>query len=255
LSICRTVKRPEVTERTVTEAAGSRQFDTLPDDNSIPRKLDEFLLLRETHHRLANTFTVLVSILRCDLAPFASRDLGKAFARLEEQILAFGKLHRSLLVGARSDWISVQYYVEHLCKALSDALLQPLNLACEVHVDAGELPSERCEVLGLVIAELVTNAAKYAFCNRVDGLVRVELVQKVDAWLCTVSDNGEGTRTAMPGVGSKIVEQLVRTMGGRVATRSGLSGTSTAIIFPIAELGAARLSAAPKEGDRGRHLL
>jgi len=144
-------------------------------------------------------------------------------------MIAFGELHRSLLVGARSDWISVPYYVEHLCKALSDALLEPRGVTFEVHVDAGELRSEQCELFGLVIAELVTNAAKHAFCDGVDGIVRVELVRQAHGWLCVVSDNGDGAGAVLPGIGSKIIEQLVQTMGGRIARRSSASGTSIAV--------------------------
>jgi two-component sensor histidine kinase len=33
----------------------------------ILRQTDEFLLLREMHHRVANTLTVLTSVLQCNL--------------------------------------------------------------------------------------------------------------------------------------------------------------------------------------------
>lgn len=217
------------------DAASLQKLDAAPVDGLVPQRADEFLLLREMNHRLANTLTVLISVLRCDIELAASPSLQDALARLEKRILAFSRLHRSLIIGAANNWISVQYYVEHLCQALSDAVLEPLGVVCEVHVDAGELPSERCELLGLVIAELVTNAAKHAFGDRDDGVVRVELVRKADAWLCTVSDNGSGKSTETHGPGLKIVGQLVRTMGGHFARKSGPSGTSTAIICPIAE--------------------
>lgn len=102
------------------------------------RKSDEFLLLREMHHRLANTLTVLTSMLRREFALSASPGLRDSLARCEARIVAFGNLHKSLLVGAANDWISVQYYIGHLCGALSEALLKPLGIRCEVSVDAGE---------------------------------------------------------------------------------------------------------------------
>jgi two-component sensor histidine kinase len=90
-------------------------------DGLMQRQTDEFLLLREMHHRVANTLTVLTSVLRCEFGPSASPQLQKSLARCEARIVAFGNLYRSLVVGAASDWISVQFYVEHLCKALSEA--------------------------------------------------------------------------------------------------------------------------------------
>jgi two-component sensor histidine kinase len=149
-------------------------------------------------------------------------------ARYEARIVAFVNLHRSLVPGAASDWISVPQYIEDLCKALSDAILEPLGVRCEV-AEGAEFPAERCERLGLVIAELVMNAAKHAFHGRDGGLVRVEFVSGVGSWACIVSDNGDGTEMASHGVGSKILKQLVRALGGSPARKSGRDGTSVIV--------------------------
>jgi two-component sensor histidine kinase len=188
---------------------------------------DEFLLLREMHHRFANTLTILVSMLRIEaaLTP-AVRD---SLSRCEARIVAFGDLHRSLVIGAANRRISVQSYIKHLCEALSDALLRPLGIRCEVFADDGELPCQRCEQLGLVITELVMNAAKHGFRGRDNGLVRVELMNKIDCWVCIVSDNGVGANMPPPGVGSEILEQLIRALGGNLVRRSGRYGTSVAV--------------------------
>lgn len=204
-----------------------------PTDRLVPRETNEFLLLREMHHRLANTLTVLASVLRHEVTESASPELRDSLARCEARVVAFGNLHRSLAVGAANDWISVQYYIEHLCEALSEALLKPLGVRCEVFADAGEFPGERCERLGLVITELVTNAAKHAFHGRNDGLVQVELINRIDSWVCVVSDNGVGTTMVSLGVGSKILEQLVRSLGGNLVRKSGRDGTSVVVTCQI----------------------
>ena len=200
-----------------------------PTDSLMLRDTDEFLLLREMHHRLANTLTVLTSVLRREFALSSSPELLDSVRRYEARIVAFGNLHRSLMVGAASDQISAQYYIERLCKAISEAILEPLGIRCEVIADAGDFPCELCERLGLIIAELVTNAAKHAFHGRDDGLVRVEFVNKIDSWACIVSDNGHETGNASPGVGSKIIKQLVHTLGGNLTRKSGRNGTSVIV--------------------------
>ena len=91
------------------------------------------------------------------------------------------------------------------------------------------MASERCEQLGLVITELVTNAAKHGFRGRNEGLVRVELINKIDFWIFVVTDNGIGADMASVGIGSKIIEQLVRALGGTLVRRSGRDGTSVAV--------------------------
>jgi two-component sensor histidine kinase len=201
-------------------------------DGSVPLGVNELFLLREMNHRLANTLAVLTSVLRRDFSLSASSSLQEALARFESRIVAFSDLHRSLMIGAAGDWISAQYYVENLCKALSKALLEPLGVRCEVRADTGDLSGERCELLGLVIAELVINATKHAFDEGMEGRIRVDLVRKVDSWLCIVSDNGNGSKAGMPGVGSKIVNQLVRALGGNFSTKSGRNGTTVVVSCP-----------------------
>ena len=75
----------------------------------------------------------------------------------------------------------------------------------------------------------MTNAAKHGFPGRNEGLVQIRLINRVDSWACTVSDNGIGAGTASVGVGYKIVEQLVRALGGNLVRRSGRHGTSVAV--------------------------
>jgi two-component sensor histidine kinase len=202
-------------------------FPTPRTDRSVPCHSDEFLLLREMHHRFANTLMVLMSMLQDEfsIAP-AFRD---SINRCEARMVAFGNLHRSLVIGATTEWIPVRDYIEHLCEALSDALLKPRGIRCEVFADEGEVPSGRCEQLGLVITELVTNAAKHGFCGRNEGLVRIALINEIDSLICSVSDNGVGTDMESMGGGSKILDQLVRALGGNIVRRSGRYGTSVTV--------------------------
>jgi two-component sensor histidine kinase len=193
------------------------------------RETGELLLLREMHHRHANTLMVLSSLLRREFGLTSSPDVRASLERFEARIVAFGNLHRSLIVGAEYDWVSVGSYVEHLCQVLSEAILKPLGVRCEVFADAGVSTGDWCERLGLVIAELVTNAAKHAFQGRNNGLVRVELINGNESWICVVSDNGLGTGMASFGGGSKILRQLVRTLGGDLAVKSAPDGTSVVV--------------------------
>jgi two-component sensor histidine kinase len=201
-------------------------------DSLVSRNPEEFLLLREMHHRFANTFMVLASTLRRDLAIY-SPEYQHSLARYEARMTAFGNLHKLLIVGATSELISVQGYVERLCKALAGAFLEPLGVRTEVVCDTGELPAMRCELIGLVIAELVTNAAKHAFHNHDEGLVCVELFRRTNSWICIVSDNGYAPSVALPGIGSKIIRGLVRSFGGNLSRRSGNDGTTVVVGCPI----------------------
>jgi two-component sensor histidine kinase len=199
---------------------------------AIPLGVDEFLLLREMNHRFANTLAVLTGTLRRDVYSSASSSPQESFTRFESRIVAFSNLHRILMIGAATGRTSVKYYVENLCQALSEAILGPLGVSCEVSADTGDLSGGRCELLGLVIAELVINAAKHAFDERVEARIRVEFVRKLDSWFCVISDNGDGSNVGSPGAGLEIVNQLVRALGGTFATKSGRNGTTAVVSCP-----------------------
>ncbi len=218
-------------EAVPSDGADFQEFALLaPGPDGLPLSSeDEFWLLREMHHRLANTLTILLSALRREFSLSKGQDFQVSLTRYEARVVAFGDLHRSLVVGAADGLVSVRCYIENLCGALSEALLKPLGVRCEVFADAGQSPGERCERLGLVVAELVTNAAKHAFHGRNDGLVRVELFNRGSRWVCIVSDNGAGLAMTPHGLGSRIVEQLVRSLNGTVNRRSGCNGTSVAV--------------------------
>jgi two-component sensor histidine kinase len=123
--------------------------------------------------------------------------------------------------------------MEALCKALSEALLKPLGVRCELISEDGEYPAERCERLGLVVTELVTNAAKHAFCGRAGGIVRVAVLEAAELLVCVVSDNGVGTDITGGGTGSQILEQLVRAIDGELTVKSGRSGTSVVVTCKV----------------------
>lgn len=193
------------------------------------------VLLQETHHRVMNTLTILAGQLRRELrAPVQKAEC--AISGWERLIKAHGALHGFLARGATGDPEPIGEYVIELCRRLSEAILEPLGLRCEAVTDAGLVPAKRCERLGLIICELVLNAAKHAFPHHQPGLVRVELMKTPAGWLCTVSDNGRGCQ-AMPGstgLGGKIVEDLLQTVDGSMVIRSSAAGTSVTILLTAA---------------------
>jgi len=196
---------------------------------ALPPIYDEMVLLRETNHRFANTLMILAVTLRREFAGSVSAETRRSFERCEARIAAFGMLHRSLVVGGLQGKISISDYMEQLCRSLSEALLRPMGVRCELVVEVGDMPAERCERLGLVIAELVTNAARHAFGGRGSGTVRVNIFEDGTSLVCIVSDDGEGIGVSSAGAGSRILNQLVNAIDGQMVVRSERTGTSVVV--------------------------
>jgi two-component sensor histidine kinase len=144
---------------------------------------------------------------------------------------AFGRLYGLLSNGSDRHYTSVGDYVGSLSVALAAAILEPRGIRCEATIGEGFLESKRCERLGLIIVELVTNAAKHAFPNKQPGLIHIEVLYRDECWHCTVKDSGVGARGAR-GVGGRIVEDLARSIGGHAVTHSDSDGTTITVVVP-----------------------
>ena len=190
------------------------------------------LVMREFHHRVANTLTVFSASLRRDLSSFDDPRLRDVLARHEQQIVNFGSLFHFLAVGARQEALSSEAHFRPFIEVLAKSILAPVGAQCEAFLTDDVLPAEHCERMALIITELVTNAAKYAFQNRPGGRVQIAIREDNGVWLCSVSDNGAGMLYRPKGIGSQIVDALVHTLGGRVTIRSGRWGTQVMVSFP-----------------------
>jgi two-component sensor histidine kinase len=190
------------------------------------------LFLREAHHRMKNTLTLLGACLHTEFKSSALVDLPKAIDQFERRILAFGKLYDLLSNGSDRRYTSIGDYVGSLSRALAVAILEPKGIRCEAMIGDGFLESRRCERLGLIIAELVTNAAKHAFPRPQPRLIRIGAFYRDGFWHCFVKDNGVWACGARGG-GGRIIEDLAQSIGGHAVTESGSDGTTVTVVVPL----------------------
>jgi two-component sensor histidine kinase len=204
-------------------------------DEPPPQRPVEELLRIETHHRLMNTFSILCAILERELNTCDPRNR-VALDRSVRIISAHGALHRFLALETPRSPVALGEYITKLSRCLSEAVLKPMDVACEVIADEGFMPAVQAERLGLVLCELLINAAKHGFPHKRTGLVRIEVARQDHGWCCTVTDNGGGFRDAVPaaGLGTQILEGLVRRLNGRMIVQSAAEGTTVTLLFPLA---------------------
>jgi len=94
------------------------------------------------------------------------------------------------------------------------------------------LGSERSWYLGLIVHELVANAARHAFAGR-GGEIRVELRCTEDLVQCEIKDNGFGLSDFRRGQGLTIVAHLANELGGTVQHRFEPNGSTSILVFPL----------------------
>jgi two-component sensor histidine kinase len=91
--------------------------------------------------------------------------------------------------------------------------------------------------LGLIAAEWFTNALKYAFADSRPGTIQISLSCVDNTCTMMVTDDGAGMNLAAPprgtGLGSRLVKALAKPLRGQVEVRSGTTGTTCKVVFPL----------------------
>jgi two-component sensor histidine kinase len=202
--------------------------------NSTIVELDGRLASREANHRFLNTLTALQGLLRADFDDFADLAVRQAVSTFSSRIQAFATLLRTLGEGAGEEAgaMDASAYLARLCQELCRAHLAPRGLRCEFMSDPAILTRDACQNLGLIVVELVTNAAKHAFPGRAAGRVSISLQHADGGWICQVADNGCGFRGDRQGDGLKLVRGLAAALDGQLQIHSGPSGATVTLRAP-----------------------
>lgn len=192
-------------------------------------------MFRELQHRVANNLQFVVSVLhqerkKLDRGSAGALALETAQARLDLMI----RVHRSLNSPQLVD-LPIGSYLQDLGEDLVRASNTP-----DVHVTVTAvsvaLDVERLMSLSMIVAEAVTNALKYAFRDRPDGNIAIDLSVAGTTCTLTVCDDGPG----FPGVASKvnrrslgrgILESLVSQLQGKLSLE-GPPGATVRVVFP-----------------------
>ena len=200
---------------------------------------DRDLMLSEFEHRVKNNFQIVASMLdiqrRRVSDPAASEALGAAMMRVD----SIARAHRHLYRDGQGSEVNVSDYLTDLCNALSDALLLRGGVTLDCDVDAASIPRDHAVSIGLVVNELVTNAAKHAFVGRESGTIHVSWKhQPAGGWRLTVADDGVGLpaqprpRRKDGGLGQRLVEAFAKQAGGTLTTASDANGTRVTMDVP-----------------------
>lgn len=193
---------------------------------------DRDLFLAEFDHRVKNNFMIVAGLLdmqkRRATDPATVAALGAAQSRVD----SFARAHRHLYRDGAGDpgTVEMRDYLVDLSSALADALFLRGGIVLTCESDAAAVPRDRAVSIGLVVNELVTNAAKHAFKGRDLGHIRVSFRERAGAWTLAVTDDGVGLpEKAAPapghGLGSRLIEAFARQAGGTLHTDSDRTGT------------------------------
>jgi two-component sensor histidine kinase len=192
-------------------------------------------LLDELNHRIKNEFASIINLVSFKAVWTDNVDAKGELSNVVDLLHQHVEVHSILTMPDRDALADAGEQLRKLGLAMSRSKLDRMNIDLLLSIDTLALESERCWRLALAVYELVTNAIRHASFDGQDGEIKIKLMRSSSGVNCRVTDNGSGLGRIKPGRGLRIVSELARSLGGRMAHTFGTASTSFALDFPLTQ--------------------
>lgn len=178
------------------------------------------MLAREIDHRVMNSLQFVSAMLRLQGKKAAGAEAATEIEAAANQVAAVARVHRHFHLEEDTANVSAITYLRRLCNDLAGIL----GVQIEVVGENSTLPTTAIQPVGLIVNELVTNAAKHGA-----GKVTVTYTCQENCTI-TVCDEGCGLppgfdpATNANGLGMKIAEVLSKQLGGSLVAGANPDG-------------------------------
>jgi chemotaxis protein methyltransferase CheR len=205
------------------------------------------LLLVEMQHRVANSLTIIASILMLKAKSVQSEETRQHLHDAHKRVLSVAAVQDHLHVAGQIGFIEITPYLAKLCEALTDSVIgESRPIALKIECAEGQVTSRQAVSLGLIVTELVLNSLKHAFppATRA-GQIVVTYEMAGANWKLSIADNGigvveDGAAPSKPkksGLGTSIVKALAQQLDARVEITSGPTGMTVSLAHGIIATG------------------
>lgn len=149
------------------------------------------LLIGEINHRVKNSLQVVASMLQLQGSAAEDKKVRDHLAEASNRVLTVGRAYERLAYGTQYEKIDLATYLQDVVRDLEGAMKTG-----KIHIEAPKgimLASDRAIPLALIVNELVTNAAKYAYPGQQNGEIWLRIEKRGDSHvIVSVEDKGVG---------------------------------------------------------------
>lgn len=210
--------------------SNARMYESLERANNL-----QHLLLRELHHRVKNSLQLVSSMMSLRIGEL-DEPTASLIQDLRTHIQALAATHDNIFQPGLSQDVLLPGYLEDVAGSVQlGYALRSRGIDVQVRIPEGTRCSMDIAIpLGLMLSELVLNAAKHAFAGRAEGSISVQVVESAARLQLTVADTGIGfdetASTTGRGFGLNLVSMLAEQIDASVGRESDATGTVWTII-------------------------
>lgn len=152
------------------------------------------VLLQEVHHRVKNNLQVITSLLDLQSQQIEEPVMLEVFRESQNRVKSMALVHEKLYQSKNLTGINFSEYTQSLTNYLLRAYeLNTGYITLELDIEEITLNIDTAIPCGLIINELVSNALKHAFPDKMSGKIKIILHAEFnDSFILSVEDNGVG---------------------------------------------------------------
>jgi two-component sensor histidine kinase len=207
---------------------GGRYLDR---EDTMTEVADERMLLRELNHRTNNEFAAAITAVSLAARRSNNDEVKAALSGVVELLHQYADVHRALQMPECDTLVDAATYLRQLCRSITRSRLEGRKISLLLAAQPLPLPADHCWRLGMIVFELINNAARHAFSEG-EGEIRAELLWADPFVECRIMENGSASGEVQPGHGLKIIDALSKDLRGRFEQTFGSGGSIATLVFP-----------------------
>jgi two-component sensor histidine kinase len=185
---------------------------------------------------VANSLQLVSSLVHLQRTAAAGGPAADALRDTQARIDAIMQVYRRLYTSEDVRSVDMQEYLGSLTAELAQSLAPDGPLTFHVDAAAVKLPTDMVVSIGVIVAELVTNACKYAYPDGQSGEVRIGFRQGDDGGCrLVVEDDGRGFSPSDPvhgtGLGRTVISAMARNLNGVLSFDPDHAGARAVLAF------------------------
>ncbi len=178
------------------------------------------ILLKETHHRVKNSFQIVSSLLYLQSENMKDKEAALAVKEAQNRVKSMVLIHQKLYSKDQLIGIETREYIEDLVNDIIENQTDTIpNLTTNIVVESTVFSIDSITPLGLIINELITNCIKHAFPSSVENpKIELEFKKQNEIYILKVNDNGIGFTNEISenSFGIKLINALAKKLKGKI---------------------------------------
>ncbi|MCI2227837.1 hypothetical protein MC378_01575 [Polaribacter sp. MSW13] len=170
------------------------------------------MLLRETHHRVKNSFQMVSSLLKLQARGSKAEGAVKALENAVQRVNSMIILHQQLYAKENILGIDLKIYVKDLITEITRSY-EVSQIKIDQNIVSINVNIDIATSIGLLINELATNSIKHAWSKDFENKTITIQINKLDKILdFKMFDNGNNTKeiSTKSGYGSELIAILIK---------------------------------------------